>query len=144
MFRPTKLQRSMFESEYVVPEAKAQRLRKSWAEVFKSRVMPAIDEELFRDAFSSSDGRPNKPVGQLMGLHLLKDWHDFTDDQVIEQFEFNLQWHYALGVPPEEAHVCQKTLHNFRVLLMQNGRAQAVFEDVTRALAVPCCVVHGS
>lgn len=135
MFRPTNPQRSMFESEYVVPDAKAQRLRKSWAEVFRSRVLPAIDEEIFRDAFSSSNGRPNKPVRLLMGLHLLKDWHDLTDEQVIEQFEYNLQWHYALGVPPEEAHVCQKTLHNFRVLLMESGRAQAVFEDVTRALA---------
>lgn len=125
----------MFESEYVVPPAKAARLKKSWAEPFRQAVVPAIDEELFREAFSGTTGRPNKSIRVLVSLHLLKEWHDLTDGQVIEQFEYNLQWHYALGVVPEDAHVCQKTLHNFRMLLMEDNRAQQVFEDVTRALA---------
>lgn len=135
MFRPTDRQRSLFETEYVVPASKADRLRKSWAEGFRTIVLPAIDEELFRDAFDQGNGRPNKSIQRLVALHLLKDWHDLTDLQVIEQFEFNLQWHYALQVAPADAHVCQKTLHNFRVLLMQHGRAQQIFVDVTHALA---------
>ena len=134
MFRPTDPQRSMFESEFLMSAAKAARLRKSWAEAFRTRVMPAIDEERFREAFSGSTGRPNKSIRVLVGLHVLKEWNDLTDEQVIEQFEFNLQWHHALEVTPSDAHVCQKTLHNFRVLLMENARAQGVFEDVTRAL----------
>lgn len=125
----------MFESEFLMPAAKAARLKKSWAEAFRSRVMPAVDEERFRDAFSESTGRPNKSIRVQVGLHILKEWNDLTDEQVIEQFEFNLLWHYALDVAPEEAHICQKTMHNFRVLLVENERAQAVFEDVTRALA---------
>ena len=135
MFKPTDPQRSMFESEFVMPAAKVARLKKSWAEAFRTLVMPAVDEERFREAFPGSTGRPNKSIRVLVGLHLLKEWNDLTDEQVIEQFEYNLQWHHALDVVPDEAHVCQKTLHNFRVRLMENDRAQGIFEDVTQALA---------
>lgn len=136
MFKRTDPQRSIFESEYLVPQAKAARLKKSWAEPFRQVVLPAIDEEMLRDAYSSSGtGRPNKSVKVLVCLHLLKEWHDLTDEQVIEQFEYNLQWHYALEVAPEAAHICQKTLHNFRMRLMKDNRAQRIFEGITQALA---------
>jgi hypothetical protein len=136
MFRPTNPQISLLESEFLLPPEKVERLKKSWAEPFRTLVMPLIDEEAFRDAFSSSGtGRPNKSIRLLTGLHLLKEWNDLTDEQVLDQFEYNLQWHYALGIEPATAHVCQKTLHNFRVKLMENDRAQRMFNEVTRGLA---------
>ncbi len=135
MFVPTDKQRSLLECQFLLPKEKASRLRRSWAAPFRERVLPLIDEEVFRDAFSATTGRPNKSIRLLAGLHLLKEWNDLTDEQVLDQLEYNLQWHYALAVESDTAHVCQKTLHNFRVLLMSNRRAQQVFEDVTRGLA---------
>jgi hypothetical protein len=117
-----------------MPEDKRLRLEASWAHPFQQRILPLIDEEAFRDAFSDETGRPNKSIRLLTGLHLLKEWNDLTDAQVLEQFEFNLQWHYALGVEPGQAHVCQKTLHNYRVLLISNERARQAFESLTRGL----------
>ena len=135
MFRKTAPQRSMFECEFLVPPEKAERLKKSWAEPFRQRILSKINEELFRDAFSEGTGRPNKSIRLMVGLHLLKEWNDLTDEQVLEQLEYNLQWQYALGLTTEEAHTCQKSLHNFRVLLMANARAQRMFEDLTRSIA---------
>ncbi len=63
------------------------------------------------------------------------DLYDLTDAEIIDALEFNLQFHYALGVEPGTAHVCQKTLHNHRVRLLESDRAQKVFEAVTRGLA---------
>ena len=143
MYRPTSRQSSLFEAQYVLPASKAERLKNSWAESFRTIVLPAIDEELFRDAFHQGNGRPNKSIQSLVALHLLKEWHDLTDQQVIEQFEFNLQWHYALEIAPADAHICQKTMHNFRVLLMQHDRAQQIFVDVTQALAASGGVSFG-
>lgn len=132
MFRPTSPQTSMLESQFVLPPAKRRRLEKSWAHVFRTLVMPAIDEEVFRECFDDDDaGRPNKSIRLLVGLHLLKEWDDLTDRQVLDQLEYNLQWHYALGVEPGTAHTCQKTLHNFRVRLMQGARAKEMFESIT-------------
>ena len=107
----------------------------SWAHVFRERILPLIDEELFRGSFSSVTGRPNKSVRLLTALHLLKEINDLTDEQVLDQLEFNLQWHYALGVEPRTAHTCQKSLHNFRVRLLGNEQAQQMFAQITRAMA---------
>ena len=135
MFRKTDPQRSMLESEFLIPAEKRERLKRSWAEPFRKHVLSLIDEEVFRDAFSETRGRPNRSIQLLTCLHLLKEWNDLTDAQVLEQLEFNLQWHYALGLEPDETHLCQKTLHNYRVRLMNNARAKKLFEQVTKALA---------
>ena len=135
MFVPTDRQKSLLECQFLLPPEKATRLRKSWAAPFRERVLPLIDEEVFRDAFSATNGRPNKSIRLLVALHLLKEWNDLTDEQVIDHLEYNLQWHYALGIESDTAHICQKTLHNFRQLLMDNRLAQQVFQDVTLGLA---------
>jgi len=135
MFKPSNPQRSLLECEYLVSADKAERLKQTWAEPFRRRILPLIDEEVFRDAFSETTGRPNKSIRLLVGVHLLKEWNDLTDEQVIDQLDFNLQWHFALGVESGAAHVCQKSLHNFRVKLMASERAQQVFEQVTRGVA---------
>lgn len=135
MFRSTDPQRSLFECEFLIPPDKAARLQKSWAEPFRTHILPLIDEEAFRDAFSETTGRPNTSIRLLVGVHLLKEWNDLTDEQVLDQLEYNLQWHYALGIESSTAHVSQKTLHNFRMRLIQNDRAQLVFEQMTHAVA---------
>jgi hypothetical protein len=135
MFRETDRQTSLLESQFLLPRAKRERLERSWAQVFRDRVLPSIDEEPFRSAFAEEGvGRPNKSIRLLVGLHLLKEMWDLTDDQVIEGLEFNLLWHHALAVDPGAAHVCQKTLHNFRQRLLGSERAKGVFRTVTQAL----------
>jgi len=134
MFRLTNPQISLLECQFLLPPEKVARLETSWAAVFRDRVLPLIDEELFREAFSADSGRPNASIQLLVAIHLLKDWDDLTDEQVLEQLEFNLQWHYALAVEPALAHLCQKTLHNFRMKLMQNDRAQQMFVTMTSGL----------
>ena len=135
MFVKTDPQRSLLECEFLLPPEKRERLKKSWAEPFRQVVLPLIDEEVFRDAFCENNGRPNKSIRLLVCLHILKEWNDLTDEQVLDQLEYNLQWHYALGIESGTAHVCQKTLHNFRVMMMGNDRAKRVFVQVTRELA---------
>ena len=51
MFRPTSPQHSLFESRLLVPAAKRARLESSWAHAFLTKVLPLIDEEIYRDAF---------------------------------------------------------------------------------------------
>ena len=135
MFRSTDPQVSLLECQFLLPPEKRARLEASWAEPFQKLILPLIDEEVMRKAFSADNGRPNTSIRLLVGLHLLKEWHDLTDEQVLEGFEFNLQWHYALAVEPSAAHLCQKTLHNFREKLMESDRAQKMFERLTLGLA---------
>ena len=134
MFRATDPQESLLQSLFLVPLAKRKRMERSWAQVFHDRILPLIDEELFRAGFCDDNGRPNTSIRLLVAIHLLKAWFDLTDEQVLENVEFNLLWHYALGLTSEEAHLCQKTMHNFRVRLMENDRATAEFDHITKGL----------
>ena len=49
----------------------------------------------------------------------------------LEQLEFNLLWHHALRLDIEETHLPQKTLHNFRVRLMQHDGGRLAFQETT-------------
>lgn len=134
MFRPTDPQLSLLESRFLVGPKKRERLERSWAEAFRTKILPLIDEEAFRACFHEDNGRPNKSIRLLVGLHILKEADDLTDEQILDGLEFNLQWQHALGVEPATAHVCEKTLHNFRHKLMENERAQGVLLQVTSAM----------
>jgi hypothetical protein len=137
MFRQRDPQSSLLESSFLVPEAKAERLRDSWAEVFRTKVLPVIDEEVFGPLYCSDNGRPNRPVQTVLGVHLLKEMFGLTDQEALEQLEFNLLWHHALCLTPEEAHLPQKTLHNFRSRLLAHDQGAVMFASITdRAIDV--------
>ena len=120
MFRARDPQESLWQSQFLVTPKKAKRLEGSWAEVFRNEALPLIDEELFAPMYCADNGRPNRAVQTVLGVHLLKEMFNFTDGEALEQLEFNLLWHHALRLDIEETHLPQKTLHNFRVRLMQH------------------------
>ena len=78
-----------------------------------------------------TNGRPNRAVQTVLGVHLLKEMFNLTDDEALEQLEFNLLWHHALRLDIEETHLPQKTLHNFRVRLMQHDGGRLAFQETT-------------
>ena len=131
MFRKKDPQSSLFEASNLVPEAKARRLQASWAETFRSRALSLIDEELFAPLYCDDNGRPNRPVQTIFGVLLLKEMFGLSDEEALEQLEFSLLWHHALALTPEEAHLPQKTLHNFRARLLAHDEGRAAFTKTT-------------
>ena len=111
------------------------RLEKTWAHQYRSHALPLINEERFAKYFDADNGRPNKSVRLVLSVLLLKEVRNLTDEEALEQLEWNSAWHYALDVEPEEAHTCQKTLHNFRSLLLEDDEGAGLFEStVTRLI----------
>ena len=134
MFRKKDPQSSLFETSNLVPEAKARRLQASWAETFRAGALPLIEEELFAPLYCDDNGRPNRPVQTVFCVHLLKEMFDLTDAEALEQLEFSLLWHHALALTPEEAHLPQKTLHNFRARLLAHDSGREAFAKTTDAI----------
>ena len=134
MFRERDPQVSLWQSEFLVPPKKARRLERSWAEVFRNEALPLIDEERFAPMYCADNGRPNRAVQTVLGVHLLKEMFNLTDDESLEQLEFNLLWHHALRLDMEETHLPQKTLHNFRVRLMQHDGGRLAFQETTERI----------
>ena len=98
MFRMRDQQESLWQSQFLVTPKKAKRLEGSWAEVFRNQALPLIDEERIAPMYCADNGRPNRAVQTVLGVHILKEMFNLTDQEALEQLEFNLLWHHALGV----------------------------------------------
>jgi hypothetical protein len=97
VFRSRDPQESLWQSEFLIPPQKAKRLERSWAEVFRMRALPLIDEARFAPLYSPDNGRPNRAVETVLGVLLLKERFNLTDAEALEELEFNLLWHHACG-----------------------------------------------
>lgn len=122
MFRENNdhLQNNLFNSLYGMDQRLAQKLQNSWAALFYEHVFCRIDESLFAPLYSNDNGRPNFPVNILMGLDLIKEIREYTDEVLLDEYAFNYQISYALGLRTlGERYFAPRTLYEFRARLYQ-------------------------
>lgn len=131
MFRRSDSQGSLFQISNLLPDEKRQRLEREWPGQFRDHALALIGEEQFRDLYCADNGRPNKPVRTVVGVLVLKEMFDQTDEEALYHVDFDLGWQVALKLTPEDAHCCQKTLHNFRAKLLGNEKAKQLFAGMT-------------
>lgn len=131
MFREKDDQGSLFTALTLLPEEKRRRLEKTWAWAFRTKALPLIDEKVFSHLYDAGNGRPNFPVQTLIGLLVIKEMFDLTDDETLFNLEFHLAYQVALALDPGDAHTCQKTLHNFRKRLIACDSDKLLFQSVT-------------
>ena len=137
MFRNLSLQTEIFpcKGKYNAKELAA--LDKSWARVIKDKILPFLvtTENKFAQFFDATMGRPIKYISLLMVLHIFKELYDWTDAELVEAACFDKRFEYAFELSFAEVIVCQKTLHNFRHLLLENEMAHMIFETATVHIA---------
>lgn len=98
-----------------LPEKHRQRLDQSWAGVFYRDFFCRIDEEAFAVLYADMPSRPNVPVNVLVGLDTLKAGFGWSDEQMFDEFCFNVQLRYALGIHQlGECDFDVRSVYNFR------------------------------
>ena len=133
MFVPKSPQKTLLDAEFFLPETKRKRLEKTWAGPFRDEILPILIEiePEFAHKYHETQGAPNKSVAVLLGLNILQEMFDMSDGETVEAFDFNILWQFALATPPDQAHVCIKTIFNFREFLATDDLAKKVFERAT-------------
>lgn len=136
MFRATDPQQDMFAAERLLPPKKRAACEKSWAGPFREKALPILlrSEPEFAEFYDEGNGRPNKSVALVLGTLVLKEANDMTDREALDALRFDMRWWCAFDLAPDEADVCQKTLHNFRVKLMAREKGGVVFRRLTDEL----------
>lgn len=110
------------------PKLKA-RLEASWAGTFYREVFVRLDEKPFAVLYSDEASRPNIPINVLVGLETLKAGFGWSDEEMDENFCFDLQVRYALGCRQlSEGHFELRTMYNFRQRLSHH--MQTMGEDL--------------
>ena len=130
--------RYMFNPFGYLGQKRKQLLENSWPGVFRDHVRPILPVDLLAKYFSDAMGRPTNELVAMMGAMILQQMHDLTDEETVNQFAFNIQWHYALditGNSDKDAYVCPKSIWNIRNIMSEHDLYQPVFEGVADHLA---------
>jgi len=121
-----------------LPEKHRMRLENSWAGLYYREVFCRINEDLFAVLYADFPSRPNVPVNVLVGLEFLKAGFGWSDEELYDAFNYNLQVRYALGYHEfGEGDFDLRTLYYFRERLNRYMQTQGTnllekaFEQVT-------------
>jgi hypothetical protein len=115
MYRQTSPQQKLFGVETQVSPSLRTRLESSWALLFRVEILPILfrKEDDYRILYGKT-GRPNFSVARLLGLSLLQEWNDLSDQEALDTFSFDMRWRFALDVSDEEDYLSRRSLVEFR------------------------------
>src|SRR4051812_46088097 len=107
MFRPTDRQLALDGVESGLGESGRARLKSSWAEGFRVKVMPLLleAEGQFAAIYANNNGRPNWSVARTLGVMLLAEFGAQSDQEALDSLSFDVRWQYALDLRAEDAYL---------------------------------------
>jgi hypothetical protein len=112
-------QMSFFNTVDQLPTGVKKLMKKSWAPAFREFVFKEINERRYAVLYRDVDSRPNFPVNILIGMEIIKEMFDYTDEELLEQFHFNLLTAYALGLENlGEVTIAERTIYYYRKRLL--------------------------
>ena len=135
MYKRTPPQMKLFGIETQVSPSLRSRLESSWAHLFRCEVLPLLlrKEDDYAMLYGTT-GRPNFSVARLLGLCLLQEWNDLSDQEALDTFSFDVRWRYALDVGDEEDYLSRRSLVEFRRRLAAKDPemklVRKVFDDI--------------
>lgn len=121
-----------------LPDNLRKRLENSWGGVFYREFFLRLDEAPFAKLYADIPSRPNVPVNVLVGLEYLKAGNGWTDEEMYDNFCYDIQVRYALGYRQlGEGYFDLRSLYYFRERLsrhmQETGESllEQTFEQVT-------------
>lgn len=128
---------------YIGPKRLAY-LEKSWAGLFRSQFLTFLPMKSLIEEFSKTMGRPTKELYAMVGMLVLQSLFNYTTQELIEAFQFNELWRFALDISDqsdESMYICDRTVRYYRKKMIEKGLMDEVFRTLTdemiRAFAIP-------
>jgi hypothetical protein len=112
-------------------------LDESWAGLFREHILNELPIEKIAPFFHEDFGRPTKEMYTALGVIVLQQAHDLSDEETVHQLAFNTEWHFALDIPDESdaaKYISPKTLWNLRRIVTDNELDGVLFEKITGKL----------
>ena len=131
-------QLNIFDPWAFVTPKRRQMLDAGWPGLFREHILPSIPVNKVSKYFNATFGRPTKELYSMLGALILQQTFDFTDEETIQQYAFNIQWHYSLNISEESdsaKYISLKTLWNNRNIVAQNDLEHDIFNAGTATLA---------
>ena len=113
-----------------------ERLKSSWAEGFQREVLPLLlsSEDDFAGMYSEI-GRPNYSVGRQLGICLLQEMNNLSDQAALDALTFDARWQYALDVGDSDGYLSRRSLVEFRRRLVAHDPEMTLMRRVFERLS---------
>jgi len=135
MFRKTSPQTSLFQVESFFPGALPD---DDWAFIYRDRILPLIDEDMFKHLYSKSEGRPNAPIRVMVSLLIFMGLEELTWRNAEFLYPRRLDWLIATNTPIGEAKIDHTTLFKFYQRLETDNTCTQLFVTLTNEFVEMC------
>lgn len=138
MYKKTNPQKKLFGVDTQLSAGLPARLKTSWAQLFNAEVFPILFkcEDQYAMLYGKT-GRPNFSVARVLGLCLLQEMNNLSDQEALDAFGFDVRWRYALDAGEEHAYLSRRSLVEFRRRLAAKDPemtlVRGVFEKISKA-----------
>lgn len=134
-------QQDLFKWEHL-PDKTLSWLQINWPGVWRREVIALIDEAAFSDLYCAHDGRASKATADMVGILILKEMEDLTDEETAQRVMLDVGWQYALDMAPAEAYVAVRTLQYFRANVIRSRKHKALFARITDRIIATMNIGH--
>lgn len=128
----------MFDPTPFLGAKRKQLLANSWASLFRDEILPTLPVEKIYCHYNASQGAPTKELYSVLGVMIIQQMLNLTDEETVSQVAFNIQWHYALNITSTadaDTYISPKTLWTMRDNLTYRNLYNDIFERAVARLA---------
>jgi len=105
----------------VLTEKTRKRLLDGWPGVFRHVILELMPVGTISGHFNPTMGRPTKELYSIAGLLLIQEFMDWTKDEALDAYSFNMNVHYALNLEPVTHDISKRTLERYINLFEEEG-----------------------
>jgi hypothetical protein len=109
-------------------------LAEGWQGLFRRSLLELLPAQELGRKLHECIGRPSKELYSVAGLLLVMELKDWTVDEAVHAYRFDLALQYALNLPPGGRELCEKTIDRYRKVFREDELAQSVMQRVTAKL----------
>jgi hypothetical protein len=112
-------------------------LDRGWPGVFRKYLLEKLPVARIIQYFTEDMGRPSKELNTAIGVLILQQLQDISDDKVRDELAFNIAWHYALDITDSSdasMYISERTVRKYRQLVIKEGLDGILFNTLTDAL----------
>jgi len=118
----------------VLTKKTRKRLLNGWPGVFRHVILELMTVDAVSGHFDPTMGRPTKELYSMAGLILLMEFMDWTKEQALDAYSFNMNVHYALNLEPVTHDISKRTLERYINLFEEDDLAKATMDEITTTL----------
>lgn len=125
----------LFDSfDNVLTKKTRKRLLDGWHGVFRNVILELLPVGLIGKHFNPTLGRPTKEMYSMAGVLLIKEFMNWTKEETLDAYSFNINIHYALNLEPVAQDLSMRTLERQIALFEEEGMAKTILADITAKL----------